>query len=223
MGAPDIVRNAVLPTPGRSAPRSRRDHARALRLAWPSPSANFTRQHFQRNSLYRHVRWKGLVGPARGADSAKVAGSFTEGPGAPVRIVYENFVEWGYPCPKSFGHPMVRCLVFVSRLLVPLKMESIAARARLPAQNPAIAAARKHFPCGQVPVWNLVLPPEDDRATGACFFPATHLRRNIVTGGPQAASTEAARGCRSGRKNRNPASVDATASHRCAEKTFSRR
>jgi hypothetical protein len=44
-------------------------------------------------------------------------------------LFYENFVEWAYPCPKIFGHPMVRCLVFVSLLLVPLKMESIAARA----------------------------------------------------------------------------------------------
>jgi Sulfotransferase family len=44
-------------------------------------------------------------------------------------LFYENFVEWDYPCPKMFGHPTVRFFVFVSLLLVPLKMESIAARA----------------------------------------------------------------------------------------------
>src|ERR1700723_1383167 len=59
--------------------------------------------------------------------------------------------------------------------------DGIDSRARhLPAQNPAIAAARKHFPCGQVPVWDRVLPPEDDRAPGACFFSAIHFRRGIV-------------------------------------------
>jgi hypothetical protein len=44
-------------------------------------------------------------------------------------LFYENFVEWNYPCPKIFGNPMVRCSVFVSLFLVPMKMEIIAARA----------------------------------------------------------------------------------------------
>jgi Sulfotransferase family len=43
-------------------------------------------------------------------------------------FLYENFVEWNYPCPKIFRHPMVRCLVFFSLLALPTKMEIIAAR-----------------------------------------------------------------------------------------------
>lgn len=42
---------------------------------------------------------------------------------------YENFLDWDYPCPKIFGHPIVRCMVFVSLLPFPMKMEIIAARA----------------------------------------------------------------------------------------------
>ena len=42
---------------------------------------------------------------------------------------YENFVDWDYPCPKIFGHPIVRCIVFVSLFPFPMKMEIIAARA----------------------------------------------------------------------------------------------
>jgi hypothetical protein len=37
-------------------------------------------------------------------------------------------VAWNYPCPKTFGNPMVRCMVFVSLFLVPMKMEITAAR-----------------------------------------------------------------------------------------------
>ncbi len=43
-------------------------------------------------------------------------------------LFYENFVAWNYPCPKTFGNPMVRCMVFVSLFLVPMKMEITAAR-----------------------------------------------------------------------------------------------
>ncbi len=42
---------------------------------------------------------------------------------------YENFVDWDYPCPRIFRHPMVRYLVFVSLCPFPMKMEIIAARA----------------------------------------------------------------------------------------------
>jgi len=41
---------------------------------------------------------------------------------------YENFVEWNYPCPKIFKHPLVRCIVFVSLFPFPMKMEIVAAR-----------------------------------------------------------------------------------------------
>jgi hypothetical protein len=43
-------------------------------------------------------------------------------------LFYENFVAWNYPCPKSFGNPIVRCIVFVPLFLVPTKMEIIVAR-----------------------------------------------------------------------------------------------
>jgi hypothetical protein len=44
-------------------------------------------------------------------------------------VFYENFVDWGYPCPEIFRHPIVRCVVFVSLFLLPMKTEIIAARA----------------------------------------------------------------------------------------------
>jgi hypothetical protein len=43
-------------------------------------------------------------------------------------LLYENFIDWNYPCPKIFGNPVVRCLVFVSLVAFPMKMEIIAAR-----------------------------------------------------------------------------------------------
>ena len=42
---------------------------------------------------------------------------------------YDNFVAWGYPCPRVFRWRVVRGIVFFSLILVPLKMEIIAARA----------------------------------------------------------------------------------------------
>jgi hypothetical protein len=42
-------------------------------------------------------------------------------------LFYENFVEWNYPCPKLFRHALVRCIVFVSLVLVPMKTEFTAA------------------------------------------------------------------------------------------------
>jgi hypothetical protein len=44
-------------------------------------------------------------------------------------LFYENFVEWDYPCPKIFGHAIVRWIVFVSLFLLPMKTEIVAARA----------------------------------------------------------------------------------------------
>ncbi len=44
-------------------------------------------------------------------------------------VFYENFAAWNYPCPRIYGNLIVRCLVFVSLLLVPMKMEIISARA----------------------------------------------------------------------------------------------
>jgi hypothetical protein len=43
-------------------------------------------------------------------------------------LFYENFADWNYPCPKIFGHTTVRCIVFASLFLVPMKMEITAAR-----------------------------------------------------------------------------------------------
>jgi Sulfotransferase family len=42
-------------------------------------------------------------------------------------LFYENCVDWNYPCPKAFGNPIVRFIVFVSLILVPMRMELIAA------------------------------------------------------------------------------------------------
>lgn len=43
--------------------------------------------------------------------------------------VYENFVEWNYPCPRIFGYPIVRFVVLASLVLFPTKMEITGARA----------------------------------------------------------------------------------------------
>jgi Sulfotransferase family len=43
-------------------------------------------------------------------------------------LFYQNFADWNYPFPKVFGHLMVRCFVFSSLFLVPMKMEFTAAR-----------------------------------------------------------------------------------------------
>jgi hypothetical protein len=44
---------------------------------------------------------------------------------------YENFVEWDYPYPAIIGNPLVRCIVFFSLFLLPMKMEFVAAKAIL--------------------------------------------------------------------------------------------
>ena len=46
-------------------------------------------------------------------------------------LLYENFTAWNYSCPKIFRHQVVRWVVFVSLVLLPTKMEIIAARALL--------------------------------------------------------------------------------------------
>jgi hypothetical protein len=44
-------------------------------------------------------------------------------------LFYQNFVEWQYACPKIFAQRLVRCLVFVSLFLFPMKTEIVGARA----------------------------------------------------------------------------------------------
>lgn len=46
-------------------------------------------------------------------------------------LFYENFLAWRYPYPKMFRHRIVRCVVFVSLFLFPMKMEIIATQASL--------------------------------------------------------------------------------------------
>jgi Sulfotransferase family len=41
---------------------------------------------------------------------------------------YQNLVDWNYPCPKIFGYVIVRWIVFLSLVLFPMKMETVAAR-----------------------------------------------------------------------------------------------
>jgi len=43
-------------------------------------------------------------------------------------LFHQNFLEWAYPCPKSFKYPIVRWIVFLSLVPLPLRMEVIAAR-----------------------------------------------------------------------------------------------
>jgi hypothetical protein len=44
-------------------------------------------------------------------------------------VFYENFAEWNYPVPRIFESRLVRCMVFVSLFLFPMKTEILAARA----------------------------------------------------------------------------------------------
>jgi Sulfotransferase family len=43
-------------------------------------------------------------------------------------VLYEDFLAWGYPCPRMFGHAAVRVLTCMLTLLIPMKMEIITAR-----------------------------------------------------------------------------------------------
>jgi Sulfotransferase family len=43
-------------------------------------------------------------------------------------VLNEDFVEWGYSCPKAFSNPLVRLLTSVLLLPVPLKIELLSAR-----------------------------------------------------------------------------------------------
>jgi hypothetical protein len=43
-------------------------------------------------------------------------------------LFYKNFVAWNYPYPKIFGNPIVRCLVFATLVLLPMKIEIMAAQ-----------------------------------------------------------------------------------------------
>jgi hypothetical protein len=42
-------------------------------------------------------------------------------------LLYEGFVAWNYPCPKIFKHSVVRLLYCALVLIIPMKMEFIAA------------------------------------------------------------------------------------------------
>jgi hypothetical protein len=44
-------------------------------------------------------------------------------------LFYKNFETWNYPYPKLFRNFMVRCIVFVSLVLIPMKVEIMGARA----------------------------------------------------------------------------------------------
>jgi hypothetical protein len=44
-------------------------------------------------------------------------------------LFYENFLDWDYPCPKIFGNPIIRFMVFASLFLLPMNTEIIAAQA----------------------------------------------------------------------------------------------
>jgi hypothetical protein len=44
-------------------------------------------------------------------------------------LFHKNFVAWNYPYPKIFGNPIVRCIVFVTLVIFPMKIEIMAAQA----------------------------------------------------------------------------------------------
>jgi hypothetical protein len=44
-------------------------------------------------------------------------------------LFYENFEAWNYSYPKRLGNPILRWIVFVSLVLIPMRMEIIVARA----------------------------------------------------------------------------------------------
>jgi hypothetical protein len=71
-------------------------------VAWSGPR----REQVQRRSLYLSLKDRVLL----------------------YALFYENCVDWNYPCPKNVGNPIVRFIVFVSLILVPMRMELIAAR-----------------------------------------------------------------------------------------------
>jgi hypothetical protein len=52
--------------------------------------------------------------------------SFTD-QGVLFAVFNENFVAWDYPCPNIFKHALVRALTFLLVLLIPMKIEIIAA------------------------------------------------------------------------------------------------
>jgi hypothetical protein len=43
-------------------------------------------------------------------------------------LLYEDFVDWKYPCPRMFRHRIVRCIVVVSLFLLPMKTELVGAK-----------------------------------------------------------------------------------------------
>jgi hypothetical protein len=52
--------------------------------------------------------------------------SFTD-QGLLFAVLYEDFVAWNYPCPNIFKHALVRVLTCMLVLLIPMKIEIIAA------------------------------------------------------------------------------------------------
>jgi hypothetical protein len=48
-----------------------------------------------------------------------------------LAFFYQNLVDWNYPYPKIFGYVIVRWIVFLSLVLLPMKMEIVAARGTL--------------------------------------------------------------------------------------------
>jgi hypothetical protein len=69
--------------------------------------------------------WSGARPEQAVRDSRNI--SFTD-KGLLFALLNEGFVAWDYPCPKIFKHALVRVLTCVLVLLIPMKMEVIAAR-----------------------------------------------------------------------------------------------
>ena len=53
--------------------------------------------------------------------------SFTD-QGLLFAVLNEDFVTWNYPCPNIFKHALIRVLTCMLVLLIPMKIEIIAAR-----------------------------------------------------------------------------------------------
>jgi hypothetical protein len=68
--------------------------------------------------------WSGARPEQAVRDSRNV--SYTDR-GLLFALLYEGFVTWNYPCPKILKHALVRVLICALVLIIPMKMEMIAA------------------------------------------------------------------------------------------------
>jgi hypothetical protein len=87
------------------------------------------------------VSWSGPRAVQAIRDTRNI--SFTDR-GLLFAVLYEDFVAWNYPCPNIFKQPLVRALTLILVLLVPLKIEIIAARTLIRTLPPLRHGGRRY-------------------------------------------------------------------------------